>query len=527
MITTILGCRFRAVYALILMTLFMAGFKAHAAVADSVAGTTVQASQPSPAIIGPGDSYNVIFQSWLVPKESGVENLAETGQTWVITSVAYSSDDVNWTTIWSGSASTAAVAGYGVIFGISGGTGVAELTGETTANSAGSTAVGAAAAAAHALASGVGSTVVATPDGFYLVNVTTSVNYTAIVNGAEHQGQATGNGSTTEPVAEITGLAVGSPATQTNMIQDYPNQGDINYGVVKKSDDQPTANAQATATTSPNTVAVENQIKWSNGTAVSGNNAERNYSLASSQKYTIDPTLGGHGWKGHNVYLWVIWATVTINLNGNISPNDKAVVLSINGGKWPDYLGGGTGLGPINCIANKNLTYAYAVGKYEAKGQIQPSGVWNVVKGNAWYLDRIVQDVAWDNAGDYVDAPSRTPYASTPCSDDPYGTKDTSDPSFEYDSPKDANGGTLYDLDAPACSIDLSGTGIYHNSEVYDDFSEFAVVTLDKLYRCSDFNDFYYEAQVNADVQKVDLNSLGNGAVTLPTKPHYSEVKPP
>jgi len=188
---------------------------------------------------------------------------------------------VNWTTIWTGNSPivTLPPGSYGLDLSLSGSVESATLSGTTSSD---------------------------TPDGFYLVSVATTANYEAVVNGVEQQGHASGGGATTEPVTQITGVSVGSPATETNMIQDYPDKGDINYGVVKESTGQPSANAIATATTSPATVPVENQIKWTDGTAASGNNAERNYSLATSQKYTIDPTLAGHDWAGHNVYLWVI-----------------------------------------------------------------------------------------------------------------------------------------------------------------------------------------------------------------------------
>ena len=228
------GVAFRRMgLAAVLLIMLWAG--AGAARADDVAGLAVQAGQPSPALIGPGDSYSVPFYSKLEPNESGVENLLATSQNWTITSVCYSTDDVNWTTIWAGNSPivTLPPGSYGISLSLSGSTGSATLSGDTSPS---------------------------TPDGFYLVSVSTTANYDASVNGKEQQGTASGGGATTEPVAQITNVSVGSPATETNMIQNYPNPGDINYGVVKQSTGQPVANAMATATTSPATVPVENQI---------------------------------------------------------------------------------------------------------------------------------------------------------------------------------------------------------------------------------------------------------------------------
>ncbi len=476
----------RQLLALAAVLLFTLWAGARAARADDVAGLSVQAGQPSPALIGPGDSYSVPFYSKLEPNESGVEDLLATSQNWAITSVCYSTDDVNWTTIWKGDSPVASLppGSYGISLSLSGSTGSATLSGDTSPS---------------------------TPDGFYLVSVSTTANYDASVNGKEQQGTASGGGATTEPVAQITNVSVGSPATETNMIQNYPNPGDINYGVVKQSTGQPVANAMATATTSPATVPVENQIKWTGGTAVSGNDAERNYSLATSQKYTIDPTLAGHDWAAHNVYLWVIWATVKVNTSGKISPDDKAPAL-VNG-DWPAELGGGTSLGPIDCLTDNNLTYAYAVGRYEAQASITPSGVWNVVGGGPythyWAMDRSVDQDIYDNG-------------LPPPAGNPISQQDDSARQFESQTPTGANGGTIYDLDAPACSADLY-FNVNHTAEVYDDFKEWAVVQLDKTYQCSEKYEFYYDAQVDADNKLVNMNKLGAGNPALPAGPYYKK----
>lgn len=471
------GCLFT----LIVAALLVLGLSARAATADDVAGVNVQAGQPSPVIIGPGDSYSISFQSQLQANQSGVENLMATGQTWVITSVDYSGDDVNWTQIWSGSQTTALIASNEVSFSISGGIGSAYLTGQTSADP--------------------------TPDGFYMVSVSTTVNYEATVNGSPHQGQATSGSAATEPVAEITGVTVGSPATQTNMKQDYPNQGDINYGVVKQS-----GYALATATTDPSTTAVEKQIQWSNGTAVAGNNAERNYSLATSQKYAIDPTINNHGWKGHSVYMWVIWAKVTLNLAGNLSKYDQAQVVT--NGTWAKSIGPNGALGPVNRFQFPQLFNA-AAGRFEAVANIYPKGVWDAVKSGAWYLNRTRSDIAWDNAGHYVNGR----WLAGPSFND-RSVNDTSLWFWQYDVPSDLNGGTIYDLDAPGCPSDYIEI---HTSETYVNFSEYATVKLDKVLTCSANADFSYAAQVDLDNKRVDMNSLGNGSITLPGIPHYTK----
>ena len=103
------------------------------------------------------------------------------------------------------------------------------------------------------------------------------------------------------------------------------------------------------------------------------------------------------------------------------------------------------------------------------------------------------------------------------------GANDDSAAVFEDSDPTDADGGTIYDLDAPGCSFVLPGDTINHTSEVYINFSEYAVVTLDKKYSCSNPADFYYEAQVDADNKVVNANKLGNGSTTLPASPFYTK----
>jgi hypothetical protein len=84
---------------------------------------------------------------------------------------------------------------------------------------------------------------------------------------------------------------------------------------------------------------------------------------------------------------------------------------------------------------------------------------------------------------------------------------------------------TIYDMDAPGCSAVLSGTTIYHTSETYANFTEFATVTLDAETTCSDNAYWSYQAQVDGDKaagSRIDLNQLNTQLITIPNGPHYT-----
>ncbi len=413
---------------------------------------TVSADPPTPAIIGPGDSFSDSLHSYITASQQDEENLTTTSQQWDITSVAFSSDDVNWTSLWSGSGPAAAVSQQ-FNLSISGGVGSAELAG--TLGLGGQT-------------------------GFYQVSFSTKANVSATVGGTPESGSVSTSGATSVPVAMITNIAVGAPATQTNMIQDYPNTGDINYGVVETAN----TNAMATATTSPATAPIENKIVWSNGTAVAGNNAQRNYSLGSSQKYTIDPTLGGHSWKGHNVYLWVIWAKVTIDdTQGAKNPGPSLV------GSVGDYGGNELGL-----FYNANKTACDFQNCQIA--HMTPSGVHNVITGGCVMVQKrqihVFQNITqhgyyWD-PGWTPDGPSSSYYTKKP---------DASD--------------KVYAVDDPAAYV--YGTGAIQDDE-YGDFRDHMEWNGAK---CSDYGYWYFQAGAKSTANPVIyFAGGGTGQITVP-----------
>jgi hypothetical protein len=236
---------------------------------------------------------------------------------------------------------------------------------------------------------------------------------------------------------------------------------------------------------------VENQIKWTGGTAVSGNNAERNYSLATSQKYTIDPTLAGHDWAGHNVYLWVIWATVTIDDTGT-DPADAP--------KFPP---------PPEVYNGQNLGIQYDAAKDAVdfsncqEAQMTPSGIHNVISGGCVMKQQreihvfanVTQHGQFWDTGWTADGPASGNYTTAPDSGD-----------------------KVYAIDSP--TLHLVGTDT--QDDEYGDFrdwEEWDGTT------CSDYAYWYFEAGAKATANpQIYFAQGGTGQITIPnTDPQAAE----
>ena len=288
-----------------------------------------------------------------------------------------------------------------------------------------------------------------------------------------------------------------------------------NWAVVKSSSANDYVYVQAMLDTT-NTAALAmagTTIQWTGGEAVPGNPLQRRVSKTNSVETTITASLGS---TATNLNVWVIWANLTIKVSGTLDPDDKAAVL--DNGNWPtptstsydSGLGGGNSLGAIDCLSNSNLTYAFTIGKMEAKAILQPAGIQNFVTNGAWNMKRTRVVIAWDNGG--------SPAVLNPLP----GEYDANNEDAKYLNPVK---GDMFGLDAPGCAIDLSGTTIDHTAEVYDNFFQYVTVNFgngDQI--CSNTNTWSYTAQVDIDAtNKVQLNSLSTSLITLPTTPHFQQ----
>ena len=266
-----------------------------------------------------------------------------------------------------------------------------------------------------------------------------------------------------------------------------------------------------------------NVIQWTGGMAVPGNPLQRQVSKAVSTNVIVTASLGGS--VSASVKVWVIWANLTVKVSGTLDPDDKAAVLT--NGCWPIPslsswgLGGGNGLGPIDTLSNTNLNFAFTIGRMEAKAILLPAGIGNLLPNN-WDMKRTRVVIAWDNGGSYLYGSTNNAWQSQPAVyNPPPGVYDANNPTTKYLSPVN---GDIFALDVPGCSIDIAGTGIFHTSEVYDNFYQYVTVNIGNVnITCSDTNFWSYEAQVDVDAtNKVQLNSLTNSLITLPSSPHYT-----
>lgn len=301
------------------------------------------------------------------------------------------------------------------------------------------------------------------------------------------------------PSCVLVSLTVIINATQTNVT------GAKNWATVKKATDD----VIVEATTTPNTEACWNQIAWSGdaGSPVPGHPNQRKLSRASSRKFHVEASLGG---VSDHVDVWVLWAdlVVAIGAGDTIDTGNDATGLAA-GHNWPAMLGGGNKLGPISCEGT-TLTYAYTIGKIQAKATLTPAGIEDVVSRSVWQMKRKRTNKSWDNgvlASNHVDVDDNS-HAEW----------------IDVDPKSGTSTREIYDLDAPGCSAKLVGTAITRTSEYYINFRQFVTVTLDTELQCSDDKLWSYEAQIDTDKAsgKVEKNVLRLSHIAIPGSPHYS-----
>jgi hypothetical protein len=294
---------------------------------------------------------------------------------------------------------------------------------------------------------------------------------------------------------KLVSLTVIKNATQTNVT------GARNWAAVKKSSDD----VIVEATTTPNTEDCWQKINWSgdSGSAVPGKSNQRKLSRASSKKVHVEAELGG---VKDSVDVWIIWADLEVKIDSGdtIDTGNDASGLAADH-KWPARFGGGNKLGPIS-KEGTSLTYAYTVGKMQAKATLTPAGVENVISRSAWHMKRKKSKKAFDNG-------VRTRNVSN--------EDDTSHASWVDEDPKSGTSTReIYDLDGPGCSNTKTGTAVDHTAELYQNFWQYVTVTLDSEEQCSDNQLWSYEAAVDVDkaTGKVEANTLRLSHIEVDTR---------
>lgn len=420
--------------------------------ASAWGATLVATAGPTdPTIINAGGSDTTQLQSKLVPTNPGEENLSLAEESWGITSISESSDDVHWTVVWSGNSPEA------------GASPPSRYYCEVTPSSGGSA----------ALDCQFGQ------DDFWQVSVQATATYDVTVNGQQEQkGPISSNTVvTSHTVADVTGISVATPngATQSNMKQNYPNDGDQNWGIVKAAG----VSVIMQVATAPATDPIWKLVAWQGGSTVPNADDERSYSAATSQEYNIKPTINSKGLE-HTLNLWVIWATITIDAAGADPSNAPA---------FPPGEIGGQSLG-LQENAKKN---AVAFNNCQA-AKVTPAGVHNALTGGfAMKQQRISHD--FKNG-----APNPQYFNTSWVSDGPetgfYTTKpDSSDKVYAIDGPDDG--------DFTTTSYDT-----YNNFRDWADWNGA---------KCASDANWYFQAGWNVKkTPEIYFASGGTGQITLP-----------
>ncbi len=315
-------------------------------------------------------------------------------------------------------------------------------------------------------------------------------------------------------VIKISSVTVTNGATQQNVT------GEKSWATCLRTDDLTRVRVQATLNPVVPGVSYmvyddETLITWTGALYHSNRQDSAEVETCNSECIRAEATCGT---SSDYVDVWVIWVDVTIAVAGDLDPDCKTQNANPTG-PWVAILGGGNKLGPEDHDANASLTYAYAIGKIQATGVITPAGAENVISKTAWGWVRTKEKLAYDNGGHYVGGV----WMAGPSDSQPPGTPDGPSPVNSSLDPTQT-GGKIFNLDAPGCSNVLNGITIYHNSEVYDNFDQYATVTLDAAVRCSDVKQWQYQAQVDVDLaagQRIVKNNVNTGHTALPTGPHF------
>ncbi|MBN2592659.1 MAG: hypothetical protein JXA81_04055 [Sedimentisphaerales bacterium] len=279
---------------------------------------------------------------------------------------------------------------------------------------------------------------------------------------------------------KLVNITVTKNAAQTNVT------GAKNWACIKKATDD----VIVEATTSPNTEDAWKQIKWSgdSGAAVPGKLNQRKLSRSDSKKYHVEAELGG---VKDDLYVWVLWAEVTILTSGTTPKN--AVQFGA------DY-DGTENLGAKSYNGGKE-----ARGKIVPVAKISPAGVYNIVK-SGWAFKRERMSHDWDDGNKTKPGNSTSDYWNTAWVDD------TSYAVYQKLTP-DADD-KIYDRDAP--NIAAFGT---NDAETYNNFQQWVEWGGDV---CSDKAGWYWKGRWDkSKAPQVTLKDVGTGSIALPNKSHF------
>ncbi|MDB5342083.1 MAG: hypothetical protein JWP89_460 [Schlesneria sp.] len=206
--------------------------------------------------------------------------------------------------------------------------------------------------------------------------------------------------------------------------------------------------------------------------------------------------------------------TVTIAVDGQLNPSDKAPTL-VNNGQFKDKYGSGKSLGPIDKWTNPKLTYKDAGTRIEARALLSPSGVGEIIPIGKLTFKRKLNSIAWFNGGHYIGGS----WVAGP-SDVQVNADDDSATEFLDVNP--AENDSLFDLDIPRFGVPPQ----YHTCEMYASFVQYVTIkACGSGVQCSADFPWSYRLRIDYDKanNKVDLNDVKTSAIDLPDKPFYKK----
>ena len=263
--------------------------------------------------------------------------------------------------------------------------------------------------------------------------------------------------------------------------------GAKNWACIKKDTDD----IIVQATTNPDNNDAWKQIKWSgdSGKAVPNKPNQRKLSRSSSKKFHVKAELGG---VEDDLYVWILWAKVTILTSGKTP--DNAVQFD---GKHD----GTEKLGIVTWDGGDK-----AAGRVIPVAKILPKGVQDVVK-SGWVFERERKSHDWRDGAKDDEGNTENDYWNT------IFVNDISHACFQKLTPDDND--KIYDRDAPS----IGRANIVTNQETYNNFQQWVEWNNQE---CSDKVGWYFCARrVKAKSPQIVYTKIGTGNITLPDDPHF------
>jgi hypothetical protein len=279
-----------------------------------------------------------------------------------------------------------------------------------------------------------------------------------------------GKGYTVAAV-QLNGVTVESGATQTNVT------GSKNWAAVKA--DGEFVIVEAILNPSIPNADVPKVLSWSGGSPVEGNNRQRKVSKSSSAHTPVTATVGSNS---DYVDIWIIWASVQIQMTSTTPPNAVQFGAAYDGTE--------------NLGAKSFAVGTMAVGKVVPIGTITPSGV-NSIISSGFTFDR--QRISHD----FTDGVKFSTFFDTTWQTDP------PNPMHQNLTPDVSD--QIYDRDAPGI---WQGGGATDSYETYNNFRQW--ITWNGVV-ISDYAYWYWKGWwKDGENPEITLKQVGPDNITLP-----------